>query len=254
LDWNHQLVEETAMHVMRWNGSAWLTVAELLPQRRRYTDFDLIPGVTYYYMVVAVNSVGRMWTNGYVAETIPEEWGLPSVQVISAEALTATSVRLSWTTFQAESVRLFRWSGSAWDNIATLPRGTNEFVDEALAADTSYYYHLAAYSPFAERWRPGYITVLTLEAAAPDAPTDLHFVPFSKTAGVLTWILNGPGERGVHVARWNGAQWQIVAAFWAGATGSTDHAMWPGIFYYQVIVWNQYGETWAESYLTAQIL
>ena len=70
---------------------------------------------------------------------------------------------MNWSLSGNESgVSVVRWTGSTWAIIATLPAGTQSFIDTGLSPNTIYYYDVIAFNEAGTTWATNYAAALTL--------------------------------------------------------------------------------------------
>jgi len=65
---------------------------------------------------------------------------------LSASALSASSIRFSWhdNSNNETSFRVYRWNGSAWQQIITVGTNVTSYTDSGLRSATTYYYTVCA--------------------------------------------------------------------------------------------------------------
>lgn len=131
-----------------------------------YTDTSVLPGLTYTYVVTAVNGIGEGATSNEASVTLT-----PAAPTLSAVAGDG-QVTLNWTASTgAVSYNVRRLN----DNLVANGTGTT-FTDTNLTNGTTYSYEVTAVNTGGESAASNQVNVTPLPA--PSAPTDL-----SATAG-----------------------------------------------------------------------
>lgn len=136
------------------NGLAYRVVASL-NTATQWTDTALDPGRSYWYRVRGTGW-GRA-TSDYSAPVqlvMPERPAGTPVEPaeVSAEAVSATAVRVAWTPRDPvaaahvieRSVGWDPWHPITWTTVATTPAGATSYVDQGLTAETAYVYRVRA--------------------------------------------------------------------------------------------------------------
>ncbi|MDR0721450.1 MAG: fibronectin type III domain-containing protein, partial [Treponema sp.] len=110
-----------------------------------YTDSGLQVSATYYYKVAARNAAGTGEQSPAVAVTI----AAPAIPAgVSATALSASSIRVSWNAVEgAKTYSVYRSDAAEGEYVAVSGSdGTayTSFTNSGLQASTTYYYKVAA--------------------------------------------------------------------------------------------------------------
>lgn len=178
-----------------------------------YTDASVAAGTTYQYRVRTENDYGWSSYSAAVTVMVTPPVVAPPAPVLQATALSASAIRLSWTSGASGIVRhrLERriLPNTVFIETAQLSADSSTYVDVALTSATRYAYRLrtetaAGLSPYSN------------EAAAtsqglPAPPTNLRGTATSSTEASLTWTNNAPGASAIR-----------VESRPAGAAGFTD--------------------------------
>jgi hypothetical protein len=103
--------------VERWNGSAWIEIAQLAANDTGYSNSGLTQNTTYYYRLSAFNDAGSSpVTNWVSAITLTEQVAPEAPTDLTANAISASQIDLSWTD-NADNETGFtvdRWNGTTW--------------------------------------------------------------------------------------------------------------------------------------------
>jgi len=136
------------------NGLAYRVVASL-NTATQWTDTALDPGRSYWYRVR-----GTGWSRATSDYSAPVQVVMPQRPAaaplepvgVSAEAVSATAVRVAWTPQDPvaaayvieRSVGWDPWHPIEWATVATTPVGATSYVDQGLTAETPYVYRVRA--------------------------------------------------------------------------------------------------------------
>jgi cellulose 1,4-beta-cellobiosidase len=132
------------------NGGPYTTIAS--PTAASYTDTNVVNGMTYYYVVSAVNSSGESPNSSQVSAT-PTAGSVPPVPTGLTATLTGSNsdVRLNWSASAGASsykVKRATVSGGPYTVIAS--PATNTYTDTTPVQGTTYYYVVSAVNAFGE--------------------------------------------------------------------------------------------------------
>ena len=247
-----------------------------------YTDDELEPGKTYYYILRAVNSDGAGDWHPYVSAVA--HIGVPDAPVLTATAASRSSIELSWTVPDNNGrpitgYEIQRWDSTDWatQNLLTGDRLGEPFTDfthTGLTAATKYYYRIRALTGDTEALQGDWsvegastqgAASATTDGDTPDAPT-LSNVAGAGTTATLTWTAptddGGPAITGYSVQRWNSDTntWDEIAtpAHIGSATQPqtySDPGRTPGTtYYYRVAAVNSQGTGEYTAYDDAEIV
>jgi fibronectin type 3 domain-containing protein len=146
--WQDNSNNENGFAVYRWNGSTWQQISTVGANMTSYTDGGLQASTTYYYTVCATNNAGSGCASGYTSATTPQGGStLPAAPSgLSASALSTSSIRFSWqdNSNNETGFLVYRWTGSVWQQIATVGTNMTSYTNSGLASGTTYYYSVCA--------------------------------------------------------------------------------------------------------------
>lgn len=152
LVWTDNSDNENGFGVLRCQGSAdcfdFGEIATLIPNATSYQDKELVPGITYRYLVRAFNTDGNAYSNDAVATT-------PQIPPAAPSDLVATAgkhgylnwVDLSWHDGSNNEVGFVveRCAGSGCADFAIIARVTMpSYRDGAVGRRTLYRYRVSA--------------------------------------------------------------------------------------------------------------
>jgi fibronectin type 3 domain-containing protein len=131
------------------DGGGYSPLATVAATVLLYRDATLQPDRTYAYRVRAVNAAGSSaYSNAEQVTTLPNPPTAPTG--LAANAVTRTSVALTWTdTSSVESgYRVWRWdAGTAvYTLINTTVANATSYTDTSVAAGTRYVYYVTAFN------------------------------------------------------------------------------------------------------------
>jgi fibronectin type 3 domain-containing protein len=148
----------------------------------------LTAGETYYYKVSASNSSGEGPQSAPAYATAQSAYSALSAPTgLDAEANSANSITISWNPVSGASIyRIYRsdYSYSGYTLIGT--SASTLYTSSGLAAGTTYYYKVTAYSNGVESPQSDWISEAT-PYPAPSAPTGLYAEAYSASSIILEW-------------------------------------------------------------------
>ena len=242
------------IRILDTSTRTWVDEAPVAADVLTYTDKDLEPGKTYYYILRAVNAEGGgAWT---AFQSTTAGVGPPAAPVLTAESAGRDSISLSWTVPNNNGTPITGYqiqSGDgteAYENIST-DRGdqnsntVTEDTDTGLDPATKYYYRIRALTGEADTvgaWSAedstteGAASATTGGGAVPAMPGNLEIALGTATTATppgngldtlsLTWEepadKGGSDITGYKVQRWNGddSDWDVIGT--PTAVGTTD--------------------------------
>ncbi len=256
------------------DGSTWVMEASPAAGATMYKDEDLAPGMRYYYILAARNSMGYgPWSDPVSAMTAA---GNPDKPTLTATATGADSIQLTWNVPNANGATITGYQLVRWDNADPGAWGTDnlltgaaladadaetvtEFEDTGLTAGTKYYYRVRALPQLAaDRTTPdndaGWSAENMSDAASATTHGDTPGRPtwaaddFAATANslVLTWVepsnTGGSAITGYKLRIRSGGRWVAEATLGKVLT-YTDMNLDAGTkYYYSVRAINSQGE------------
>jgi fibronectin type 3 domain-containing protein len=216
-----------------------------------YTDSSAVPGTTYSYAVVAVDTSGnRSAGSGTAAATVADTTPPAAPTGVVATA-GASSTTVTWAANVEADLAGYRvWrsttlpvptTGSALSGAALLTNRT--FTDTTATPGTTYYYVVTATDLAANQSAgsaPVSATISVPDTTPPAAPTGLAATSSPTSVG-LTWQANGEADlAGYRVFRGTAQPVVTTGTPLSGATllttaSYTDTAVTPGTTYYYVV-------------------
>ncbi|HTD72136.1 MAG TPA: hypothetical protein VK652_01310 [Steroidobacteraceae bacterium] len=214
------------------------------PTSSGYTDFSVINGVTYYYVVSTLTAAGESANSAQVAAT-------PSALSVAPAAptnLTATPgnamVTLAWTASTGTTgynVKRATTSGGPYTQLAAPT--ANGYTDSSVTNGTTYYYVVSAFNSTGESPNSAQVSAMPkAPSVAPAAPTNLTATPGNAVV-TLAWTAS-TGATGYNVKRatTSGGPYTQLAA--PSSSGYTDSSVTNGTTYYYVVsAFNSTGES-----------
>ncbi len=193
LDWNDNGEGDIAgYNVYRSiiSGSGYSKINTGLVGTSDYTDTNLPGGVTYYYVVTAVDTIAN--ESGYSGEdsATPTD-SIPSAPTGLAATPGDKQVSLDWndnTEGDLDGYNVYRslTSGSGYSKINTVLLETSNYLDTGLTGNVTYYYVVTAVDLAAQESGYSSEDSATPTDPAPSAPTGLAGTPGDKQAS-LDW-------------------------------------------------------------------
>lgn len=232
LNWQDNSDNETGFRLMR-TGDGRTALFETPFNVTTYTDNTVMPGITYFYTVLAFNSIG-MSAQSNQASAMVGMGADPLITGVSpASGPPGTPVDIA---------------GSNLDKVA---RVLFNGVDADILVRTASLIRTVV--PFgATRGPIVLVTVDGRQIRGPDFdPTDLPAAPSNLSVSVsgsqivVNWIDNSSGETGFRLERKvGGGTYQALASTAANVTRFVDGAVSPGVTYcYRVRAFNSAGES-----------
>jgi fibronectin type 3 domain-containing protein len=224
-----------------------------------YTDTTATPNATWYYQVVAVDTLQRVSPVSAINVTTP----LPPVPAAPAglqAAVSATGITLSWNANAASDIagyEVFRATSAGGPFVQISPGVTQtatSFIDTGAAIATPSYYEVFAVDTYGQVSAAATISATRLDTT-PVAPTGLMAVP-SANSVTLTWNANAASDiAGYEVFRATSAGGpfvQISPGVPQTATSFVDTgAAIAAPSYYEVVAVDIYGQVSAAATISA---
>jgi len=205
---------EIGFRIERATGAAgaFSLIASAPANTTSFSDTTAAVGATYRYRVTAYNMAGNSVSNivtvGPVAPAAPSG--------LTATALSATSVSLSWTDNSANETGFFiqrSTNASFTANVVSFTVGANvtTYTNTTASANTTYYYRVRAFNAVGNSTYSNNASVTT-PGLPPAAPSALRASTIGATFVVLAWNDNSNNEQGFYIDRSsnNGATWVRV--------------------------------------------
>jgi hypothetical protein len=152
LSWQDNSSNETGFKIQRATSSSgpWTQIATVGANTSSYPDASLSASSTYYYRVLAYNSLGN---SGYsnVANATTQSSGSTTVpdapSNLTANAVSSSQINLTWQDNSNNETSFEIWRYQAGDRWITLPfqsANVTSYADEGLSPSTLYYYAVRA--------------------------------------------------------------------------------------------------------------
>ena len=241
----------TAYHVYRGTSSGLATwLATVGPATTTYTATGLTNGVAYFFNVTAANANGQSASSNEASATPASAPNPPaSLTATGGHAGGASVVNLTWTAPAdngGSAITAYQvWRGTTSGSLALLATTANgantTFQDFAVAAGTTYHYHvravnaLGASNPSVER-----SAVPTSAVGVPSAPLSLTATPANNQVA-LTWTTpasnGGSPLTGYKVYRGTASGTHALLATTANGANTTftDRTALNNVTYYYVV-------------------
>lgn len=233
--WNAS-VKATSYELRKWSGTEWAAVTPALTEtqqmERSYVDADVAEGMTFYYIVAALND--SLGTPTDTTDDDMSDWSSPAsvetkaIKPQNAPAdLTATArgedrIWVSWTAATGATEYVLQWrlvGSSTWHPI-NVTGGRVTYAHMGRSPGTTYQYQVAAKNSggmsawsaevAGKTWARALSTPTGLTAV--DATTD------TAPAVKLTWNMVN-GAAGYEIQKWVGAAWTTLDLSPDDATG-----------------------------------
>jgi hypothetical protein len=130
------------------SGGPYTTIASMTSTS--YVDTNLTNGVTYYYVVTAVNATGESPDSAQVS-AVPQAPPPPppaSPSGLSATSISPSQINLVWTdnSNNEDGFKIERsTNGTTFTQIATVGPSITTFSNTGLSKNTTYYYRVSSY-------------------------------------------------------------------------------------------------------------
>ena len=197
-----------------WNNDpGWQLLGDGNLTGTTYSHSSLTPGLTYNYIIAAVNAVGDYsdWS-AQVQVTLPA-----SQTVLPAPALTVTSnvsatVELNWTAVTAaSSYHLLEWRDTVnrWERLDEGDLTTTSFTRSDATAGKTYYYAVAAFDAHGNRsaWSQVVSVVVSGTPATPDnAEERATLVSLYQATDGTNWAQKDNWLSNASIATWYGVK------------------------------------------------
>jgi fibronectin type 3 domain-containing protein len=223
-----------------------------------YVQANLSAGVTYYYVVTAVNSIGESAASTQAsASTSPAAPAIPGVPSGVAATGGTNQVTVSWPAVTGATSYNLYWSTSSTVTTASgtkIASATSPYVQTGLAAGTAYYYLVTAVNASGESAASTRVTAST-SAPVPVIPA----APISvvATGGAnqvsLTWpAVSGATSYNIYYSTTSGVKTNTGSKI----SGATSPYLQTGLaagttYYYIVTAVNSAGESAASAQASA---
>lgn len=251
LTWNDNSNNEDGFRIERADDNAFsqnLVTQTVGSGVVTYSDTSVQPVKTYYYQVIAYNSVGDSAPSGTASATTPNV-APAAPSGLARVVVSASRVDLSWvdnssneTGFRLEQATAANFSGAT---LFALGAGITTYSDTSVAPSTTYYYRVFATNGAGDSSASNTVTATT-PGVVPTAPTTLAAVKVNDNRIDLTWTDHSNNETGFHIETATNAGFagSLFITVGAGVTTYTDNSVYGGdTFYYRVTAYNATGDS-----------
>ena len=201
IDWNPVAGATSYLVYRSGTASADYTLAGAA-STTSYTDTGLTPLTTYYYKVSAVTAKGEGEQSSPASTTTPNTGVVvvPAPSGIQTNAISSTSIQISWTAIsQATGYRIYR-SGPATGSFTPIGNVTAiTFTDTELSPLTVYYYRISTVHSGGESEQSITVSATTQAVPVEPDPPDSILVPGSTIAGKLAWLQRSAESHNTYV-------------------------------------------------------
>lgn len=249
LSWTASTGSPTTYNVKRstTSGSGYVTVGTATAPSVVFTN-PALGGVTYYYVVSAVNVTGESANSSEVSAT--PTFTAPAAPTALNGTPTNNSVSLTWTAANfADSYNVKRstTSGSGYSTIGTTTSPTVAYTDTTAIDGTIYYYVVSAVNGAGE----GADSTQKTITMPPSIPTGLGATPGNNSVS-LNWT-GASGATGYRVKRStvSGSGYVIIGTTATPTVAFTDPIIGGVTYYYVVTATNTSGESLVSAEVSA---
>jgi hypothetical protein len=218
-----------------------------------YQDLGLIPGVTYYYVVLAFNANGNsVDSNEASANTVAPTPTVPAAPGgLVTTVISSTQINLSWTDNSTNETifRLRRKTGSTgtYADLGTVVQNVTSYQDTGLTPGTVYFYQVFASNAAGDSAGSNEASGTTTSDAGrrcPSIPTGLLVTATSITSASLSWNDASTNETGFRIQRKMGTSgtWAEVGTVAANVTLWQDSSLVSNaVYFYKIAAFNLIG-------------
>ncbi len=251
---------EVGFRIERAVNGVWTAIGTAPANTTTFTDTALASGTTYQYRVIAFNAAGDApASNTATVTTLSDTPVAPSNLVAAA---TAPTVTLTWTDnstnetgFTIQRARNIGFTTGL--TTFTAAANATSFVDNTVAANTTYYYRVRADNGAVFSTWSNTATV-TAAGQGPAAPSNLTVTGRSRTQITLQWTDNSNNEQGFQIFRSTtgapGSFTQIAQVPRNGRQYQNSGLRRNTTYYYYVVAFNASGVSAASNTVTATTL
>ncbi|MCM1566512.1 MAG: cell wall-binding repeat-containing protein [Dehalobacter sp.] len=208
-----------------------------------YTNSGLTANTTYYYKVLATNSVGSSSYSAIAsAKTIAAS--VPSIpDNLTAVPKSSTQISLSWSSVsEADTYSIYRANSVSGTYTLMATTTTNAYTDSSLTASTAYYYKVLAVNTAGSSAYSAVTSATTLASSVPTAPANLTAAALSSSQISLSWSAVS-GDPTYSVYRSHSASGTYTRITTLSSTSYTNTGLDAGTtYYYKVLASNSAGD------------
>lgn len=256
--WNDNSTNEDGFILFRGTSKTELEpLARVEADIITYTDELVESDITYYYQVIALNSVGESAGSNIVSGT-PRANEPNAPLNLSVSEVAYSEVTLHWQDQATDEDGFYIHRGTDGTNFTWIDTvGPNEetYVDSNLSSETNYYYQVVAYNENGESATSNTVFVTTLEYY-PAAPSDLQVEETTFSSVSLSWQDHSTTETGFVVLRSSsyGGFYSSIANLGPNTTSYIDIEVTPlTMYYYKVKAINTNGSSDPSSIVMASV-
>jgi LmbE family N-acetylglucosaminyl deacetylase/3-mercaptopyruvate sulfurtransferase SseA len=248
LTWVDNATNETSYRVERsTDATTFTTLVTLGANVTTYSNTGLTASTTYYYRVLASNSVGNSaYSNTASATTAPPPPpATPSG--LTATAVSSSQINLTWvdnatneTSYQVERSP----DGTTFTALVTLGANVTTYSNTGLTASTTYFYRVRAANGGGNSAYSN-VASATTTGLPPAAPTGLTATAVSSSQINLTWVDNATNETSYRVERSpDGTTFTTLTTLGANVTTYSNTGLVASTtYFYRVLASNNAGNS-----------
>jgi fibronectin type 3 domain-containing protein len=240
--------------VYRSTSSGTETLLTTLGNVTNWTDTGLTGGVTYYYQLTAVNSVGESGRSAEKNASPTSAATIPGAPTLSSASAGNATVSLTWNAPSSNggsaitNYKLYRSTSSGTETLLTTLGNVTSYTDSGLGNGVTYYYKVSAVNAIGESALSGELNATpTQPATAPGAPS-LNSATAGNNSVALAWTApssnGGSAVTGYNVYRSTTSGTETLLTTLGNVTNWTDTGLTAGVtYYYQLTAVNNVGES-----------
>ncbi len=200
--WNSANTNASSLLMERRTGAngAYALITTLSNSATSYQDPAVSANTTYTYRMRSQTNSNLSGYSSEIAVTTPGA-PLPPAPNLSATAISASQIRLSWTSTTTGVVRFRierRTLAGQYSEISQLGPSVTSFDDSGLSASTGYFYRMRVETGAGISAYSNEVTGTTM-LGVPSAPSNLRATATSSTQVSLTWNNNAPDATAIRV-------------------------------------------------------
>ena len=223
-----------------------------------YTQSALINGLTYYYIVTAVNSAGEGAPSIQVAAApVPALTTAPSMPTgVKATPGDTQQIIISWNAVSGATGYNIYWSTAAALTPATGTRitgATSPYIQTGLVNGTTYYYIVTATNAAGESApSPELPAIPSVPVAAPNPPAGVAATPLDSQTAIAWNAVSGATSYNVYWSNSSGVTTTNGTRIASAATPYLQGGLINGrTYYYVVTAVNSFGESAPSAQVSA---